>query len=103
MGQFNKTVGFLDQALSLQADETCWFQREIASILWSHLDASVLTFNYDAIVDPHLKDGCCKKVPLQEYMALSAAGMRSTLLLSPSSQYQQYLDQSQSFLHHSCI
>ena len=60
MGQFNKTVGFLDQALSLHADETCWFQREIANILWSHLDASVLTFNYDAIVDPRLKDGCCK-------------------------------------------
>ena len=46
--------------LSLQADETCWFQRETAVILWSHLDASVLTFNYDAIVDPRLKDGCCK-------------------------------------------
>ncbi len=42
----------------------------------SHLDASVLTFNYDAIVDPRLKDGCCKKVPWQEYMALSAADMR---------------------------
>ncbi len=54
MGHFNKTV-----------------------ILWSHLDASVLIFNYDAIVDPRLKDGCCKKVPWQEYMALSAAGMRS--------------------------
>ena len=31
MGQFNKTVGFLDQALSLHADETCWFQRKIAT------------------------------------------------------------------------
>ena len=42
----------------------------------SHLDASALTFNYDAIVDPRLKDGCCKKVPWQEYMTLSAADMR---------------------------
>ena len=85
MGHFNKTVGFLDQAILLQADETCWFQKEIAIILWSHLDASVLIFNYDAIVDPRLKGGCCKKVP---YIALSAASMRSTLLLSPSSHYQ---------------
>ena len=76
MGHFNKTVGFLDQAILLQADETCGFQREIAIILWSHLDASVLIFNYDAIVDPRLKDGCYKKVPWQEYMALSAADMR---------------------------
>ena len=88
MGHFNKTVGFLDQAILLQADETCWFQKEIAIIFWSHLDASVLIFNYDAIVDPRLKGGCCKKVPWQEYIALSAASMRSTLLLSPSSHYQ---------------
>lgn len=73
VGQYNKTVGYLDQALSLQPGHNCWFQREIALFLWASLDVDLVLYNVDDRVDPRLKDGWCKHVAWNEYMASQMA------------------------------
>ena len=69
LGQYQKTVGYLDQALSLQPNNNCWFLREIALFLWAHLDTALELYNVDDAVDPRLKDGWCKHVSWNAYMA----------------------------------
>lgn len=61
LGQYHKTVGLLDQVLSIQPTHHCWFHREIALICWSLLDTELCTYSLDTRIDARLKDGCCKQ------------------------------------------
>jgi tetratricopeptide (TPR) repeat protein len=68
VGQYNKTVAYFDQAVSLAPSSNCLFQREVALFLWAHLDVDLTQYNIDDRVDPRLKDGWCKHADWAEYM-----------------------------------
>jgi tetratricopeptide (TPR) repeat protein len=68
VGQYNKTVAYCDQAVSLAPSSYCLFQREVALFLWAHLDVDLTQYNIDDRVDPRLKDGWCKHADWAEYM-----------------------------------
>lgn len=82
LGQYHKSTGFLDQALSLHPGHTCWFQKEIGLFLWTGVDVELSLYNLDDRTDPRLKDGWCKHSTF-DYMVPHRIGANAAATIRP--------------------
>lgn len=82
LGQYHKSTGFIDQALSMHPGHTCWFQKEIGLFLWTGVDVDLSLYNLDDRTDPRLKDGWCKHANF-DYMVVHRIGSNPASTIQP--------------------
>ena len=65
LGQSHQAVTFFNKLLLADADNVCFYQRELALYLAGRMDDDIQTYNYDVDLDKYMKESWCKRFSLQ--------------------------------------
>eukprot|EP01042_Synura_sphagnicola_P003973 gene3973-4987_t len=61
LGRYSAAIRRFDGVLALEPCHYCWCFREVAIAQWIHLHRPLKSFSWEGVIDPRVKEACCKK------------------------------------------